>query len=656
MTFALAAIQLAPPFLYPFYCHYHSGYNLRNQRHISIPFVVDIHVDVSVGLIYCTSSSGMVAVKGKIKGKSVAGKLQSNDVNSVCNIYAYLLEECTSMKELKQVHAHILRIEIKQNKFLVTKLVGMYAMLGGMNYARLIFDRVYKRDVFLWNVMIRGYSKNGPCEEALALYNRMQIAGVEPNSFTFPFVLAACAGLSDLKEGRKIHDHIVRDGFDSNIFVENSLVDMYGKCGSVETARQVFDKMCKRDLVSWNAIIVGYAQNEHANEALKLFNQMLLEKVTPDPFTMASVLQACAYLGVLPQGKWIHAYIIRSGIEVNDVFVVTSLLTMYAKCGNIETARQLFDKMSKRDVGAWNSMIAAYAIHGHGEAALALYAQMQQTGMKPNHITFIGVLSACSHAGLVDEGWRYFDCMSRVHCITPWVEHYACMVDLLGRAGHLHEAQELIKKMTLKPDAGVWGALLGACRLHCNIELGERVAERLFELEPENPGWYVLLSNVYAAAGRWDDVTRVRTMMKDRRLQKIPGYSLIEVNGRVHAFFVGHRWHPQSQKIDTMLENLAAQMKESGYVPNTNFVLHDVEVEVKEHMLCNHSEKQAIAFGLINTSPGTPIRIMKNLRACGDCHSAAKLISKIVRREIIVRDANRFHHFKDGFCSCGDYW
>eukprot|EP01018_Ginkgo_biloba_P029369 Gb_08125 [translate_table: standard] len=278
---------------------------------------------------------------------------------------------------------------------------------------------------------------------------------------------------------------------------------------------------------------------------------------------MVSVLQACAKLRSLQQGRWVHDYIVRSGIESN-VFVGNSLVAMYAKCGSIELACQVFDNMLMNDgtshaqkkCGIWNAIIVGYGMHGYGKVALALFSQMTQTGLKPNDITFISVLSACSHASLMDEGWKYFKCMSEDYCVTPKVEHYSCMVDLLGRAGHLDEAEEFIQKMPVEPSAGVW-ALLGACRIHHNIELGERAAECLFVLDPEYDGLYVLLSNIYAASGRWDAVDKVRTMMKDRGLKKTPGCSLIEVNSKVHAFHVGDRLHPQCEKIYAILESLA---------------------------------------------------------------------------------------------------
>lgn len=316
----------------------------------------------------------------------------------------------------------------------------------------------------------------------------------------------------------------------------------------------------------------------------------------------------------------------------------------------------MFDEVLQIDVILWNAMIVGYSKHGLGMEALQLFEQMHKLGMTPDDVTFVGVLSACSHAGLINEGRYYFDSMSRDHCIAPKVQHYACMVDLLGRAGCLNEAYDLIKKIPFDPDAAVWGALLAGCRVHANMGLGKVAAEHLYELEPHHSGHYVVLSNMYAASGRWDDVEKVRKKMKDRGVAKEPGLSWIEINHKVHTFLAGDRSHPQTKDIYTVLGILAKHMKYAGYVPNTNFVLHDVEEEQKNHIICYHSEKLAIAFGLINSPPTTTIQIVKNLRVCGDCHSAAKFISKLVSREIVVRDANRFHHFKDGQCSCGDYW
>eukprot|EP00253_Pinus_taeda_P020010 PITA_20010 len=491
----------------------------------------------------------------------------------------------------------------------------MYAKCGSIEFAQRWFDKISNKNVVSWKIMISGYVQNGLAIEALILFRNMVAENVTPNCVTAAIVLQACAHLASLQQGMSIHGYILRRHLEVDVFVGNFLIDMYVKCGNVEMAQQVFDKMLRSDVVSWSAMITGYTQSGHAKEALSLFQKMQLEGLRPNSFTMASVLPACAHLKAL----------------LEDVIVGTALIDMYAKFGNIDFAQRAFDKISKRDVIPSSAMIAGYGMHGHCEEALHLFSKMINIGIRPDHITFQSVLSACSHAGLVDEGMPYFDSMIQDYCITHSVDHFACMIDLLGRAGRLSEAQEIIERMPLKPNISVWGALLGACGVHRNIKLAQYVAERLFEIDPKNFGYYALLSNIYAASGRWNDVAKVRTMVKEPGLRKTPGCSSIMVNKRVHAFFVGDRSHPQSENVYGTLETLVGQMKEAGYIPNTDFVLHDVEEEVKGQMLSSHSEKLAIAFGLINTSPSTATRITKNLRMCGDCHNATKFISKIVR-------------------------
>ncbi|XP_057869692.1 pentatricopeptide repeat-containing protein At3g26782, mitochondrial-like [Cryptomeria japonica] len=329
---------------------------------------------------------------------------------------------------------------------------------------------------------------------------------------------------------------------------------------------------------------------------------------------------------------------------------------MYAKCGSIQKARELFDKMNHPRKVSWNAMIAGYAMHGYGKDALKLFELMELSGSNPNHVSFVSVLFACSHAGFINDGCKYFNLMSCSYCIMPTIDHYVCMIDLLGRAGYLEEALNFIIKMPIKLDAVAWKCLLGACRTHKNIGLGEFVATLLFESDAENDAPYVLLSNIYAELGSWGSFQKVRNLMKDRGIKKNPGCSWIEVHKMVHVFCVGDRSHPQTEEIYAKLEKLSWEMKAAGYNTDTGYALNDVEEEEKELLLCHHSEKLAIAFGLLNTFPGTTIRIVKNLRVCNDCHTATKFISKVAGREIIVRDANRFHHFKLGQCSCGDYW
>jgi len=410
--------------------------------------------------------------------------------------------------------------------------------------------------------------------------------------------------------------------------------------------------MSERNVVSWNALIAGYTQNNNGEDALKLYSQMQGIGMKPSAFTFSSILSACASLAVMEQGKWVHAHIIKTGCKL-DVFVGNALVDMYGKCGCIEDARQVFDRLPRRDVVSWNAMITVCAQHGHGKEAVRLFENMQLAGLNPNRITILCVLSACSHAGLVNEGRFYFDSMNSKHGITPTADHYACIVDILGRAGHINEAEDLINRMPIEPTAGIWGALLGACRVHGNMDVGKRAAECLFELEPHDAGPRVLLSNIYAAAGRWDDAAKVRKMMKESGVKKEPGCSWVEVENTVHTFVVNDRSHPLTEKIYAMLKDLNGKMKEAGYVVEANSVVLAVK---KEDTYSYHSEKIALAFSLISTPTGAVIRIKKNLRVCSDCHSAFKFISKIVGREIVVRDTNRFHHFKEGVCSCGDYW
>lgn len=341
----------------------------------------------------------------------------------------------------------------------------------------------------------------------------------------------------------------------------------------------------------------------------------------------------------------------------SNVFVGTSIIDMYCKCGSdINTARRAFNRMTYKNVKSWSAMIAGYGMHGQAREALKVLLEMIQDGVKPNSITFVSVLSACCHAGLVDEGWHWFCAMQHRFNINPTVEHYGCMVDLLGRAGYLKRAYNLIVDMRVRPDFVIWSSLLASCRIHKNIELGEISARKLFELDSSNSGYYALLSNIYAESGRWEDVKRMRMIMKQHGVVKSPGFSLIELKGSVHIFLAGDRQHPQYKKIHAYFEELIVKLQAVGYVPSVGSVLHDVDEEEKEIVLQIHSEKLAVVFGIMNSVPGTTIQVIKNLRTCADCHTMIKLISKIMDHEIVIRDPKRFHHFRKGTCSCGDYW
>lgn len=604
--------------------------------------------------------------------------------------FPFLFKSCAKTRatqEGKQVHAHVVKLGFDSDAHTHTSLITMYAQIGELDNARLVFDsntlrdavsftalisgyvsegyvddarqlfdKIPMKDVVSWNAMIAGYVQRDRFEEALNCFSEMQKANVSPNQSTLVTILSACAHSGSLELGKWIGSWIKENGLNSNLQLNNALIDMYSKCSEIDTARELFDGINERDVISWNVMIGGYSHMSLYKEALTLFQLMLRSNIKPNDVTFLAILPACAHLGALDLGKWIHAYMDKSLKNISNVSLWTSLIDMYAKCGCIEVAEQVFRSMNYRSLASWNAMISGLAMHGHSERALGFFSEMVIEGFKPDDITWVGVLSACSQAGLVDLGHQYFESMIQDYNIIPKLQHYGCMIDLLARAGKFEEAKNLINNMEMEPDGAIWGSLLNACRIHGQVELGEYVANRLFELEPENPGAYVLLSNIYAGAGRWDDVARIRTSLNDRGMKKVPGCTSIEIDSFVHEFLVGDKFHPQSGNIYRMLDEVDKLLDAAGFVPDTSEVLYDMDEEWKEGALSQHSEKLAIAFGLISTKPGTTIRIVKNLRVCGNCHSATKLISKIFNREIIARDRNRFHHFKDGVCSCNDYW
>lgn len=564
--------------------------------------------------------------------------------------------ESRSLSEGKMLHAYIMKSGKELDLVLGNALLGMYTNFDCVESAHNIFSKMHKLDMVSWNTLISAFIQGKMMDQAWELFGHMQQTKIKPNSFTMVSILAACRNESFFNIGRSIHGYVIRQRLELNSALCTAFTDMYMDCGAEASARHLFESFLYRDLISWNAMIGSYVRNGQPNEAFLLVQRMQLE-LKPNLVTMINVLSACAHLTTLPQGRCIHAYIVRRQFDPDlDVSVGNALVTMYAKCGSIRNAEKVFKALVKRDVVSFNAMIAGYGMHGCGEDALFTFFQMQEAGLKPTGVTFVSLLSACSHSGLIEKGWQLFQSMSRDYNITPEVVHYACMVDLLGRAGRLDEAKSVIDSMPVEPDAIVWRALLGACRVFSNMELAQTVSRRLIELEPMNIGNFILLSNIHAAAGNWDDVRNLRKQINEKGLRKIPGTSWIVIKNQVHSFTVGDRSHPQSDKIYTKLSCITAGIREIGYVPDLSWVLHDVVDEEKDQKLFSHSEKLAIAFGLLNVSAGAPILITKNLRVCGDCHTFSKCISKFAQREIILRDTNRFHHFVDGVCSCKDYW
>ncbi|OAY80674.1 Pentatricopeptide repeat-containing protein [Ananas comosus] len=467
---------------------------------------------------------------------------------------------------------------------------------------------------------------------------------------------SSCADLSASKSGRILHAHSILSAFDSDRFVQTALVVFYAKCGDLVVARKAFDRMPARNAVAWNAMISGYEQNGFGEKAIGVFREMRAAGEEPDSATFVGLLSAVSQVGTLGLGRWVDSYITERKMGV-DVVLGTSLVNMYARCGLVRRAREVFDAVPQKNVITWTAMISGYGMHGYGRRAIELFHRMRNEGPQPNGVTFVAVLSACAHAGLVKEGREAFASMKMDYGLVPLVEHRVCMVDLYGRAGLLDDAMRFIRESIVgEPGPEVWTAMLGACKMHKDLTLGVEVAERLLAVEPDNPSHYVLLSNIFALAGRMDRVERVRDIMIRNGLKKQTGYSSTEINGTTHVFRMGDTFHPQTAEIYKYLEEMIHKIKETGYVAETDSVLHELEEEEREVALRFHSEKLAVAFGLMSTSDMTPIRVIKNLRMCDDCHLAIKFMSAVVGREIVVRDKHRFHHFKDGNCSCQDFW
>ncbi|KAK9108881.1 hypothetical protein Sjap_016941 [Stephania japonica] len=455
-----------------------------------------------------------------------------------------LLERCLNMEELKQIHAHMLKTGLIQDTIPVSKVISFCATSdsGDVQYARRVFDGVESPNTFMWSTMIRGYSRDKDPEQAILLYHQMLHNSVFPNAHIFPFLLTACANISALEETEQIHAHILKTGFGSDIYAANALLNAYAKPGCLISARRLFDKIENRDTVSWNLMVDGHVKSGDIKTALELFHQvpaknviswtsaisgcvagsmfkeaqalfheMQTAGVNPDRVTLASMLSACAHLGSLDQGRWIHAYVDKNRIRIDQV-LGCCLIDMYAKCGDVKEAFRVFTNMEHKGVTIWTAMITGFAVHGRGREAIDLFAEMQKKGVNPNPITFTAVLNACSHAGLVEEGKFFFEGIERTYGMTPpSIEHYGCMVDLLGRAGQLKEAEELIRVMPMKPNAAVWGALLNACYMHKNFELGKIIGRYLIEIDPEHGGRYIHLASILAAEGQLQEACKLET-------------------------------------------------------------------------------------------------------------------------------------------------
>ncbi|KAH0992436.1 hypothetical protein GBA52_003919 [Prunus armeniaca] len=482
--------------------------------------------------------------------------------------------ETKNLALVKAIHAFGIQIGIDGDVSMANTWISAYSKCDDLSSAMAVFNgiEIGARTVVSWNSMIAGYANLEKFLDALNFYKWMLCDGYRPDISTIVSLLSSCIQPDKLLQGVLIHCHGIQMGCDSDIFVVNALISMYSRCGDILSSRFLFDGMSNRTCVSWTAMISGYADKGDLNEALRLFHAMEAAGEKPDLVTVLSLVSGCGQTGALELGKWIHNYAFSNGLR-DSIVVCNALIDMYAKCGNINSARELFYVLPVRTVVSWTTMIAGFALNGNYEEALDLFCLMVDLDLKPNHLTFLAILQACTHAGLLEKGMEFFDMMKKVYKINPGVDHYSCMADLLGRKGRLEEATELVKSMPMKPDARIWGALLSACKIHRNVEIGEYACRRLFELEPQGAVPFVEMANIYASERRWGEVAALRTAMKFKKVKKIPGQSLLHVNGKPHVFTVEDRGHPDGLLIYAMLDSLALQLKEEQYSPRSeNFV------------------------------------------------------------------------------------
>uniref|UniRef100_A0A7N0ZQZ9 DYW domain-containing protein n=1 Tax=Kalanchoe fedtschenkoi TaxID=63787 RepID=A0A7N0ZQZ9_KALFE len=572
--------------------------------------------------------------------------------------YDALVNACIGLRSIrgvKRVFGRMIATGFRFDQYMRNRVLLMHVKCGMMLDARKLFDEMPDRNVVSWNTVIGGLVDSGEYMESFQLFLEMWHEFPEADSRLLAVMLRAAAGLGVILVGTQLHSVAVKMNLGRDIFVACALIDMYSKCGSIEDALCVFDEMPEKTTVGWNTIIAGYALHGFAEEALELYYEMQDSGVKMDHFTFSIIVRICTRLGSLEHARQAHAGLVRHGFGL-DVVASMTLVDFYSKWGRVEDARHVFDRMPRKNVISWNALIGGYGNHGRGVEAVEVFNEMLRKGMSPNHVTFLAVLSACRYSGLSEFGWEIFESMTRDHKIKPRAMHYACMIELLGREGHLDEALGLIEDAPFEPTVNMWAALLTACRIHKDLELAKYAAEKLYGMEPEKLSNYVLLLNIYNSSGQLKEAAAVLQTLKRRGLRMLPVCTWIEIKKQPHVFLSGDKCHAQTEEIYAKLDSLMLEIAtKHGYQPENHSLLPDVD-EQEERMRLYHSEKLAIAFGLINTVHSTPLQLVQSHRMCGDCHKAVKLIAMVCRRVIVIRDGSRFHHFEDGKCSCGDYW
>ncbi|KAJ4766993.1 Pentatricopeptide repeat-containing protein [Rhynchospora pubera] len=573
--------------------------------------------------------------------------------------FVSLLAACIGPETIihgRMVHALITQLGLQNNLPVGNALITMYGKCSRLEEAQFVFRAMPVQDVITCNAIIGCHVENESTEEAIEVFCSMRENSIKANYITLISLLGAFSCTRDLTNwGMPLHAYIISAGFESDNYVKNSLITMYAKCGDDKSSSFIFENMDIRSTVSWNTIISAKTLLGLGEDALRLFVKMAHSENKLDQFSISEGLAASSDLASLEEGQQIHGLSLKLGFA-SEVHVLNATMDMYSKCGKMEEMLQLMPGKETRPRQFWNILISSYGRHGHFNKAEESFKEMVLTGTKPDFVTFVAVLSACTHAGLVEKGLHYYNSMISEYGIIPGIKHCVCIVDSLGRVGRLNEAENFIEQMPVQPNELIWRSLLSCSRIHKNVEIGKRAADRLLELQPSDDSAFVLLSNLYASSGQWGEVAKLRRHMKAINLEKKPACSWIKFNNEISSFGIGDKSHERSKEIYVKLEELRQMVVQVGYVAETSFALHDMDEEQKEENLWSHSEKIALAYGLIRAPKGAVIRIFKNLRVCGDCHLVFKLVSQVTNREILLRDPYRFHCFKDGDCSCSDFW
>ncbi|XP_071690602.1 pentatricopeptide repeat-containing protein At2g03880, mitochondrial-like [Rutidosis leptorrhynchoides] len=582
---------------------------------------------------------------------------RQKNVNHVT--FASVLAACSDPEFLVKaeiLHALVFTSGFHNNLIVGNALIAMYGKHKSMQKAERVFERMHERDLVTWNSLIGGYADCEEPDQSIKVFKLMRNSNEPVNYITLINVLSSCVAPNYLlSHGMPLHAYVILTGFDSDDYVKNSLITMYGKCKDLISSKRIFDAVVDNDYVSWNAMVAANAHHGHGEEALNTFSEMNRTGINLDHFSFSAALAAAANMYSLEEGQQLHCLTVKFGFD-SYRYVKTAIMDMYGKCGEINDVLKMLPEPKTRPRVLWNILISAFARQGSFVEAQEAFHEMIRTGLKPDHVTFVSILSACSHGGLVDEGLAYYSSMTPKFGVKIGIEHCVCVIDLLGRSGRLKEAEDFILKMPVQPNDFVWRSLLAACRIHGDSRLGRLAVDHLLDTNPSDDSAFVLFSNVCATSGKWDAVHDLRVEMESSNVKKKPACSWIKIKRKVSSFAIGDKSHPESDKIYGKLNELKKMIKEAGYVPDISFSLQDLDEEQKEDHLWKHSERLALAYGLVNTPDGSGVQIFKNLRVCGDCHSVFKFISEIERRTIVLRDPFRFHHFSDGKCSCGDYW